>query len=355
MQLDYNLLQPHTIALYDLRNRQAQVCKVAAQSLLCPTRFDLWAKLFYARNRKSNPGLARDVYSAHILAFNPDQREPGRDDKSSVDDFIAVFDALIDEFERNEFDADRSVIPVDENGVILDGAHRVAALAHSGKQVTIARFSGVRAVCDFDEAYFRNRGLAQRYCDIIALEMLQSMPNAFVACLWPRLSESEKLQVENKIVSFSTPCFRRKFRVNLDSFTRLIAKVYERQPWVGNPQNGFAGARDKATNCYGKSCLVECLFFQHDNLSEVVALKEEIRDMFAYSKHALHITDNAAETQDVAWFVLDGATRDGWLYASRGGWWQKCKEHCRERWHIFRNVTLIRLKERLWRMMHPGA
>ena len=148
--MDFSLLQEHTIRLYDLENHSYAIQKVKARSLLSVHRFDLFAKLYYAHYRKEEPELAKEVYLKHIKAFNPDGREPGRSDKVSFDDFVIVYDELLDHFSNHEFDTSKSIVPVSSDGMILDGAHRVAALAYYDKDITIAKFEGVIPVCQFN-------------------------------------------------------------------------------------------------------------------------------------------------------------------------------------------------------------
>ena len=112
--------------------------------------------------------MATKVYSEHIKAFNPDFKEPGRDDKNGCSDFINDFNAIIRQFKNNEFDDSISIVPVDKNGIILDGSHRLAALAYYNRTITIARFHNVTAKCRFDYDYFLNRGLSRTIADIIA-------------------------------------------------------------------------------------------------------------------------------------------------------------------------------------------
>ena len=81
-------LQSHTVSIYHLTDDMVEEQIVDAKSLLTPSRFDLFAKLYYIKKRKENPTEAARIYKEHIKAFNPDLREPGRDDKNGLDDFV---------------------------------------------------------------------------------------------------------------------------------------------------------------------------------------------------------------------------------------------------------------------------
>lgn len=237
-KINFSLLQPHTVKLYNLECKEYEVQDVPARSLLVGSRFDLFAKLYYIRHRQTDNVMAREVYNQHIKAFNPDLKEPGREDKNGYDDFIDAFDALIDDLTVNGFDPDKSLIPIDENGIILDGAHRLCALAFADKQVRIVKFKQVTSNGRFDYEYFLKRGLSRKTADIIAGEMVLWLPNVLIACLWPRMGGMEAKKETLEMITRQYPlCYVKAISTSLESFVHFIAKVYEQQSWVGNEAN----------------------------------------------------------------------------------------------------------------------
>lgn len=352
--MDFSLLQPHTVTLYRLKEKSYNIEKVKARTLLSPLRFDLYGKLYYAKHRFDDPMQARRVYIEHIKAFNPDGREPGRDDKNSFEDFISTFDSLLDYFKDNDFDENKSVVPVSSNGIILDGAHRLAALAYYDKDITIARFVDVVPVGQFDYRYFKKRGLSQEVSDIMAKEILQWTQNCFVACLWPKIGDDKKKEIAFEHVnSFSTVFYAKRQYCSLSSFCTFIAKVYQRQSWVGCEKNGFAGAMDKALNCYDNNRNIDFVFFQSNKtLDQILVLKEEIRQQFSCGKHSLHITDNDEETKDIAYYVLSKEGLTEWLYRPNAlGYISQLRDVILEKVYIFKNVHWIRLKSLVYSLI----
>lgn len=340
----FDKLQEHTVKIYGLRDKTYEVQDVPARTLLVGQRFDLFAKLFYIKNRDANRELALEVYNSHIKAFNPDLKEPGRDDKNGYEDFVNTFDTLIDDFETNEFNPELSLIPVDENGVLLDGAHRVSALAYLNKTVRIVRFKRVQSKCRFDYEYFLKRGLSWKIADMIAYEMIQWCPNMLIACLWPRIGGAEVKKKTLDMIHHRYPlCYTKTITTNLESFVHFIAKVYEHQNWVGTAANGFAGARDKALNCFASNRQISFALFEADNLDEVVAFKEDIRQHFKKDKHSIHITDNVAETKDIAKVVFQADQLASWNKMSFNCL-QQMRDILNEKIYFFRYVTLINLK-----------
>lgn len=334
-----HLLQKHTIDIYNLNNEEYIVENVKADTLLDCNRFDLFAKIGYIRNKELNNDLAISIYSEHIKAFNPDLKEPGRDDKNGLDDFINTFDELIDKLKSNSFDPNISLIPIDKNGIILDGAHRVSALAYYNKSVDVIRFPNVTSKAIFNYQYFRKRGLSNDILDKIALEALFNKDNIYVACLWPKMGNYKKrslaidlLEKKYKIL------YTKEMTMSLNDLSMFIYEIYKEQDWVGNEDNNFAGARNKATFCYAKNSLVKFVFFQADNLNNVLALKDEIRDIFNFGKHSIHITDNHKETIDIANLILTEKVKD---YNKGLG---RLKDTLSEQFTIFKNVHWINFK-----------
>ena len=347
--IDLSLFQAHTVELYDLASKSCSIQKVKARTLLTVRRFDLFAKLFYARNRVDNPELAIDVYLKHIKAFNPDGKEPGRDDKTTFRCFVETFDSLLDYFQNNEFDESKSIVPVSSDGIILDGGHRIAALAFYDKEVTIAVFDGVKPVCHFDNLYFKKRGLPQNISDIVANEILQWKSDCLVACLWPRMGTITQKETAINLLKENTTLFYQKtFDVNLKALTLFVAKVYRKQSWVGTEKNGYIGAMDKALNCYERGNTLDlCFFATEQSHEDILLLKDRIRELFPYDKHSIHITDDFEETKDIAYYALESDGIDQWAFAGNVRGWQLLKMRLSEKLYIFKHTTFIKLKSYL--------
>ena len=300
-----DLLQKHTVDLYDLKNKEFEFQKIPARDLITVSRFDLFAKMTYIKYRKSNLDYAKKIYTEHIKVFNPDLKEPGREDKNGLEDFITTFDKLIDYFEFNEFDSEVSLIPVSETGVILDGSHRLAALAYFDKKVSIIKFKGVQSAAKFDYRYFIKQGLSIKSADTITFESSNFIENLFIACLWPKMGNIQnRVFARDYFDSHFDLLYCKNLKMSLNHLSKFIYDIYNHQGWVGTKDNNFAGARDKALNCYGLNKTVQFIVFKADSLVEVEKAKDEIRAYYQLEKHALHITDNDKETKEIFDLIL---------------------------------------------------
>lgn len=336
----YNLIQSHTILIYNLENRDYIRKVINARELLHVSRFDLFAKLYYAKNRFSHPDTALDVYIQHIKIFNPDFCEPGRTDKTSLDSFITTYNYLLDYFKDNDFDDTISIVPVDEDGVILDGAHRVAALAFHNKNVTIVQFKGIKSKGPFDYVYFKERGLQWNICDLIASEISLWKDDILMACLWPQMGDGRHKDIAVEYLkSKYKVCYQTEATVSIKSLELLIPLVYASQPWV----NSHSSVLDKSINCFGRTNRTVRFVLMQTSLSldETIEIKEYIRDIFKSGKHSVHITDNNKETRELSQIVF---TPEGCKLWKDEKIINSIREQIKERWYYFRNVELLKIK-----------
>lgn len=319
-----NFVQQHTIKIYNLTEKKYQIKKVKARTLLKPERFDLFAKLFFIKYLSKDPEKAHLVYESHIKAFNPDGKEPGRDDKNSIDIFVKTFIDLITEFEETAFDSSKSLIPVDSNGIILDGAHRVAALAFYDKDVTIIQFENVKALARFDYAYFMSRGLQWNICNLIAIEMTHWIPSLKAACIWPKVKD-KKFAIA-QISNVADISFSRSINLSFSEMVDFVGQIYQHQSWT----KSFEAVKDKARQCYSQNSALQIVLFDCANLDEAVDLKAHIRDHYNIGNHCIHISDNQAETTQIAELLL--------------GKQKSKREFINEFFFCFRNIYWINFK-----------
>lgn len=220
------LIQKHTIDIYNLKDKPFQIKTIPARDLLSEHRFDLYAKLYYIKYYQTNLDKAIRVYANHIKAFNPDWKEPGREDKQNLDDFLLTFNYLIDYFKNNEFDSSKSLIPINQDNIILDGAHRIAALAYWNRNVVVAQFNNIMPKCTFDYSYFINRGLPLDIANTIAHEMISWKPNLKIVLLvTPFLAFLKKKKDINTIKEIISPTYQKLYFSTSNSIRKLFQQI----------------------------------------------------------------------------------------------------------------------------------
>lgn len=115
---------------------------IDGRKLICSQRFDLYANLLYIDHKVKGvkDDYALSVYKERtrtITGFKMSEAQNAR--KNSFEDFRAVFDALINDTKNGKYDAERTLIPVDKNYVLMDGAHRASCAAYFGKEIKVLR------------------------------------------------------------------------------------------------------------------------------------------------------------------------------------------------------------------------
>ncbi|MEE0084930.1 MAG: hypothetical protein UE068_11980, partial [Paludibacteraceae bacterium] len=90
--------------------------------------------------------------------------------------------------------------------------------------------------------------------------------------------------------------------------------------------------------------------FEADNIEEIIAFKDEIRQRFQSEKHSIHITDNVEETKEIAAIVFDSDELNSWNQL-KGGFVQHLREVIAEKVYYFKHVTLINFKVAVAKML----
>ena len=123
-------ISDYILSYYKITENTPFILKeIDATELLCNSRFDLGAKLYYIHSyvTGTNSTLATDLYNHHLAAFQDGIiREHGNSEKKGYSKFHSTFNALISDFQNGNFNIEQEYIPVDKNMCLLDGAHRVS-------------------------------------------------------------------------------------------------------------------------------------------------------------------------------------------------------------------------------------
>ena len=181
----YERIHPVWIAKHHLKDHQGKVITLPARELLTHNRFDVFAKLWYIRHRNDKPTLAKRVYLESLRSLVPHGKEWGKEkEKNSFSSHIKDYDKLIDSISQGGYDDSVSLVPVGEDNILLDGAHRTAALAYYGKDVTICKFDTVKGDL-YGYSYFRERGISALVERIIAREMIDWLPGLKIILVKP--------------------------------------------------------------------------------------------------------------------------------------------------------------------------
>lgn len=277
------------------------------EQFLVSDRIDLICKLYYieCREKAVDMTFAKELYTEHLRAFSEGTfKEPGNDEKDSLEKYFDTFNHLIDDIKKNGFDAKKSVIPVSDNGVILDGSHRVAVAIYFNIELPIVRIHGIEP--RYNTAFFRKNGLKRIYLDFMADRYIRSKERTYVVCLWPAGFDNKKNNTADAIIhERSHIVYRKEIKFNYNGIRQLVTQLYHHQIWTGSIDNGFSGTEQKAKPCYAPNKLTTVYVIEGITQPEIIELKSKIRDIYQIENHSIHITDTKEEAIEAAELLLN--------------------------------------------------
>lgn len=259
-------------------------------------RFDLGFKLIGIRSISGERSAFADrCYEAHISAFSlGDMSEPGNEAKAGIDRFRDDFAEMHESLRAGGFDPARSLVPLASDGSLLNAGHRAGCAIDLGVPVV-----GVETELEprqFDFRFFERRGMPADQLDAAAIRMVEAMPDAAVALLWPAARGRDR-EVERLIGPL---VYRRAVTLTPAGGHVLLSRVYAGEPWLGRPEDDFPGIRNKLIPCFGAGGPLRVLVFDAPADRDRVQIKEQVRELFGVGKHSIHITDTHGEAVELA-------------------------------------------------------
>lgn len=271
--------------------------EISALSLfLKQRRFDLIFKYLYAVNPND---FNRKAYLENIRAFNnfyelnPSDGIP----KNSAADFLNSFDKLIVDIKENQFNKEKGIIPIGKNGEITDGAHRLSVSA--AFDLTIEVEEDLEYNEDYPYTFFYKKGMNQEYMDYGALEYVKLNSNAFIVNIHSIVDTKYDDQIEKLLSKYGVIYYKKNIEIGFNAYVHLKRISYgyfweKDSEWIGNKENYFSGAQQHARNSMGKFPLRAYVFIC-DNFTNILKVKQEIRELVQQGNFSVHINDSHEE------------------------------------------------------------
>lgn len=297
------------------KNASYQVMEWPGVNLLTARRFDILAKTVFAEHllRGVRSDYGERLYAEHIQVWNGfhESKPP----KSGRNDFVDSFRTLIAAVKAGEFSPDKSLVPVDRFGQLIDGAHRVAAMIAAGSSVQVVQAETAlqdRRVPEYDYRFFATSrsyvpsGLAEHYSDEMARMYCRLKPDARLVILFPVANRRYDPRVLDILAEVGSVVYARSFFLNRTGALQFVRHLYQHDErgWMGSRKNGFAGAREKARRCF--AALAPCRVILLDPVpgADLLEAKRRIRDLHGLHD-AVHISDSEGELPLVSGFVFN--------------------------------------------------
>jgi len=257
--------------------------------LLTHKRFDVVVKYMYAKNLSSV--FYQSIYKEHLRIWNGfTERNPK---KNGFEEFNDAFKSII----NNTVD---EPVPVNPEGHIANGAHRLAAALYHQRPINIRNTnSDENYPIEADYRVFLNKGLHKHMLQRTTLEYAKLKSNTHVICLFP-IAHSRFDEVINIIMKHSNIFYKSSEVINGTGQLGLIKEIYLSDGWASEK-----GIMKKCKQCFRGNNNVTFLLIDAQNLETVKEMKKEIRALFKVGNHSVHINDYHEDTVRIAKTVFN--------------------------------------------------
>lgn len=278
------------------------VYECPASELLRAERIDVAIKAEYAsyRIREIPSSFARDLYLAHIRSFNWFVETDGSG-KTGPLGFVSAFDGLIDSMCENA-SGRTPLVPVSRDGILLDGAHRLAISLCLRQPVRFIR-TVVEKGPTYDAAFFESRGLGRPFLDAAFTAYIERNAHTRIVLLWPT-AEAKDAEAMEIIGRHARVVGRKDVVLSNEGPVHVVMRSYSGEPWLGDANNDYAGARNKARWCFQGSGPLRAVAVETEG--ELLRCKEELRALYGQEKHSVHINDDHDESLELAHMLFNG-------------------------------------------------
>ena len=257
--------------------------------LLTYKRFDIPIKYMYASNLSSN--FYKNAYKEHLRVWN-NFRE-GTPNKNGFSDFDNAFKSIINNVVNEP-------VPVNSEGHIANGAHRLASALYHQRPINIRN---TKSNEDYpilaDYRYFAKKGLSQTIMKRTALEYAKLKPNTHIICLFP-IAHTRIQEVMSIISEYCNIFYHSSAQLNSEGQLGLMKEIYLDDGWANEE-----GIRRKGNQCFMGNPNVTFVLVDGKNLETVKEMKKKIRALFNVGNHSVHINDSHEETVRIAKTVFN--------------------------------------------------
>jgi len=294
-------INSHLLTLLPLQE-QHDVDELPATDLLRGERFDVMAKYIYAKLRLLNAadGWRSKVYYELQKVFGGFKEGDGSG-KNSYRDYVNAFDNLLNSMIAEGFKNKEGFLPIGNDNIIIDGAHRLAASLLLGQCVPVIRFNIEPA--KYDYKYFLARGLAPEVADAMALEFCRLSPNMVIAVVFP-VAHGRDHEILEILSDYGQIIYEKQVVFSEIGRHNLIRQLYRNESWLGMDGEITPGLRHHVDQRFLNNRPTKFYFFVCMDLSKLKQAKARVRALFDLKNDSIHINDTYEETIRIAEQIL---------------------------------------------------
>lgn len=244
--------------------------------LLTHKRFDVVIKYLYASNQSSS--FYKDMYKEHLKRWNNfSEKDPP---KHGFPEFDKAFMSVINNFDETP------AIPVNPEGHIPNGAHRLATALYLQKPIKVREAIEEELypiIADYKKFYHKD--LPKHMMGRTAIEYAKLKSNTHIICLFP-IAHTRIWEVKEIIHKYVNVFYEEMEQFNATGQLGLMKEIYFVEGWANE-----AGIKRKGDQCFRGESLVTFMLVDAENLEIVKKMKAEIRALFNVGNHSVHISD----------------------------------------------------------------
>ena len=309
MKSDFDILDNFYMDLD--KSQSYEITFLPARELINSKRFDFFSVLIYIDHKVKglDMSFATNLYKERVTAVTDGSFiEIGKSEsKNTFNKFTNTLDKLIEDFQKDNFDNDQSLIPIDADNFVLDGAHRVCCAAYFNRKIRVMKLSGLSTGWQMDYNWLFNRSVSQKNLKRYALEYCNYGKNLYFLVLWPK-SFSNKKDKSRALELIENSCnvvHKSQINLSFNAIRNLMIQIYGHMDWVGSVEDNFEYTYAKALDVYQKNKPTEFILVEGSDLTKVTNLKSEIRNVFDIGLNSVHSTDNPSETLQLANLIFN--------------------------------------------------
>lgn len=318
------LLGEYFIKAYNLPEKaNAEIVYKDAMDFVISDRFDVIAKYLYIKSLDLNydTDFFFNLYKESLNAFSLGGfSEGGTDKKNNFEDFLRIFKELYQSLKDKGMDEKKSLIPVMNGNLIIDGAHRVAISAYFNQKMPCILFDGNGF--KYNPLFFRERGLSQEMTEYALMEHinLTKETDIHVAVFWPigTLNRENLQKGLSHLAKRVNIIYWGEYGATYKLCRNLAILSYLGEDWIGSEENNFMGGDLHAEGTFYAHKSIVAVYFKHEDLDEVLKIKEEVRDILGLQKRSCHMTDSSEEAKRLSRALLTKNSRYFLSYGKPG-------------------------------------
>jgi len=249
--------------------------KIDPNDLLTHKRFDVVIKYLYASNLSST--FYKSMYKKHLEVWN--NFHEGNPIKNGFEDFDNAFKSII----NNVID---EPVPVNSEGHIPNGAHRLAAALYHQRPINIRDTNSSEEYPIYaDYKHFHKKDLPRHMLNRTAIEYAKLKSNSHIICLFP-IAHTRIDEVMSIINEYTNVFYQSTAELNATGQLGLMKEIYFVEGWANE-----AGIKRKGDQCFAGKSKVTFVLIDAKNLETVKEMKAKIRELFNVGNHSVHISD----------------------------------------------------------------